>query len=508
MVNEPGATLRKKSRNKISPCPGANQSAPTCRFSILKANRSLIAIWTLFLISRLIYWLLGIRFDDSSLNWFWQYLDPQLLLFDFSRSIFYLHSQPPGMNIFLGIILHLFPGWETHAFWLCYLLFGLSLTTCLYLLLKELTLMPLVAVILTGIFITSPACILYENWLFYTYPVCVVLVFSALCWVKFLKRPRFIYSFLHFLGLGFVTLTWSLFHLIWILACFVSLFLFRRRYWKTIALSFFIPFLLVFCWYGKNAILFRQFTASTWLGMNFSKMTNSMLWPEERKELYKSGTISPVSLIPPFSELEKYEPYLEPQPLSGVSVLDQRKKASGVPNFNNIAYIQVSRAYGQDALMILIKKPVAYLRGLAEALGIFFIPADNYYFLRLNRLKIKTFARIFNTIFLGQFNDHLDTSLRKINPVAFYLNSLTNTGFFLIAAYIFAFIYGFLLMRRRHPSSQPFFFLWLTFAYTFFVGNFTEVGENNRFRFVLDPLILPFIGLLIQRLVTRLKKKN
>jgi len=471
-------------------------------------NWYLIGLVALFGLSRLIFRLLGIKFDASSLNWFWQFIDPQLLKSDFGRSILYLHSQPPAMNIFLGIILRLFPNWETNGFWLCYLGLGIILTLCLYLLLRNLNILPPIAAGLTAIFIISPACILYENWLFYTYPVCAALVFAALCWVKFLRQPRVIYALLLFFSLGFVVLMWSLFHLIWFLLLAVVLLIFRHREWRRITLGLVLPFSLVTGWYVKNWLLFHQFTASTWFGMNFSKMTNSMLWYEERQELYQHGTISAISLIPPFSELEKYEPHLEPKPVTGISVLDQRKKASGVPNFNNIAYIDIARAYGQDALKILFVKPLAYLRGLAEAIGIFFIPADNYYFLRLNRKKFKTFARIFNAVLLGQFNDRLNTSLRHSNPVTFYLQSFTNTGFILIAAYILAFIYGILLLRRRHPLSQSYFFLWLTLLYAFLVGNFTEVGENNRFRFVLDPLLLPFIGLLIQRLFVFGKRKD
>ncbi|MGQ9708430.1 MAG: hypothetical protein ACUVUR_06090, partial [bacterium] len=241
-------------------------------------NWYLIALVGIFGLSRLIYWMIGVRFNASSLNWFWQYIDPQLLVTNFWRSILYLHSQPPVMNIFLGLILRFFPGWEANAFWLCYLSLGLILTVCLYLLLKNLGILPPIATVLTALFIISPACILYENWLFYTYPVCFLLLFSALFWVKFIKQPKFIYALLFFFSLGFVVLMWSLFHLIWFLAIAGALLTLRRQNYKPIALGFILPFLLVTGWYVKNAILFNQFTASTWFGMNFSKMTNSMLY--------------------------------------------------------------------------------------------------------------------------------------------------------------------------------------------------------------------------------------
>ena len=36
-----------------------------------------------------------------------QYLDPLLLKSDLLKSLFYLHSQPPIFNLFLGIVLKL-----------------------------------------------------------------------------------------------------------------------------------------------------------------------------------------------------------------------------------------------------------------------------------------------------------------------------------------------------------------------------------------------------------------
>lgn len=475
----------------------------------LSRNWPLAALLGAFGLSRIAYALMGVRFDPSSLTWFWQYIDPGLLVSDFGRSILYLHSQPPAMNLFLGLVLRLFPGSETAAFWACYLALGVGLTVCLYLLLKNLGLAPLFAAGLTALFVVSPTCVLYENWLFYTYPVCVALVFAALCCLSFLKRPRLLSSVLLFSSLGLVALTWSLFHLGWLAGCGAALFVFRRREWRRIALGLALPLALLSGWYAKNAVLFGEFTASTWFGMNFSKMTNSMLRFEERRELQAAGTISAISLVPPFSDLEKYEPHLEPVPLTGIPVLDQRRKPNGIPNFNNVAYIRVSRAYAKDAGRIIAAKPAAYLRGLAEALLIFFTPADAYLFLAPNRARIEPVARVFSTAFTGQFSHRLDRELRRTNPAAYYSQALANTGFLLIAAYAAAFLYGVLLLRRRQqPAGRTMLFLWMILVYAFLVGNSTEVGENNRFRFVLDPLALVFVGVVLQRVAARLTRPS
>ncbi len=469
----------------------------------LKGNVFLLWLILTFIISRLLYRNAGIQFDHNPLDWFWQYIDPYLLRTDFARSIFYLHAQPPLMNIFLGTVINIFSDHQFTVFWLCYLILGITLTITLYLLLKSIGIAPLIATGLVAIFIVSPACILYENWLFYTYPICVTLVVSALMWVKFTQRPRFIYALLFFTGLGLTALLWSLFHLIWILGCAIVLLFLHPGQRKHIILSLIITLALVGGWYTKNLLLYRQFTASTWWGMNFSKMTNSMLSFKERQAIYHQAIISEISLIPPFSELTKYQPYIGPDSLTDIPILDLQKKMSGAPNFNHLAYIKIARSYGKDAFKILFTKPTAYLRGLTEAIGIFFVPADYYYFLKPNREKIQTFARIFNLIFLGNFNTRINSRLRTNNPLRYYLQSFTNTGLWLIAAYLLTLVLGYRLKRQNPGLYRALLFCWLTISYAFLVGNFTEVGENNRFRFALDPLVIPFIAITIQNILPR-----
>lgn len=58
-----------------------------------------------FAISRLIYLLLlGLSFDERPLAVNLQYVDPLLLKNNLWESLYYLHSQPPGFNLFQGLI--------------------------------------------------------------------------------------------------------------------------------------------------------------------------------------------------------------------------------------------------------------------------------------------------------------------------------------------------------------------------------------------------------------------
>ena len=67
------------------------------------------AIVFIFILSRIIFSLQGGSFLATPITFAKQYLDPVLLQNDLLRSLFYLHSQPPLFNFFLGTILKLSP---------------------------------------------------------------------------------------------------------------------------------------------------------------------------------------------------------------------------------------------------------------------------------------------------------------------------------------------------------------------------------------------------------------
>jgi len=473
--------------------------APTPQAVKCLRLRPLLVTIGLVIMSRVAYHIAGVRFDASSLPWFWQYVDPALLRTNLAQSLWHLHSQPPAFNFFLGTVLALFPGHAPTAFAACYLLVGVLFAATLFLLLVELGMPNALSAALAAIYLAGPACVLYENWLFYTYPLAALLLASALFWQRFASKGRFVDALLLFISAGLLALTWSLFHLVWLLGLAFALLLFRRRDWRKVLAAAAVPVLLVVLWYGKNLVQVGEFSGSTWFGMNFSKMTNSMLTVPERRALYDNGTISALSMVPPFSPPGKYHGLIPKPGPAGIPVLDQEVKPSGVPNFNNYIFVPVSRQYGRDALRILTARPAAYLRGFAESYLLYFLPASAYLFLDSNAAHIKGLARL-ESILNGRFVYHFERSLRQTEPGRYYLQGFFNTGWLLITAYLLVLVLGLALLFRRTSSvTQPssLFFLWYNVALMTFVANALEVGENNRFRFVTDPLVFAFLAALV-----------
>ena len=136
---------------------------------------------SIFLVSRTVVWLLGLEFEATTLGWFWQYIDVDLLKNNLVQSLFYLHSQPRGFNLFLGGVLKLFPTQAVLAFSTIYFVCGLILSISLFLLMCKVGISVILSVFLMCLFLINPSTTLFENWLFYTYPVVTLLCLSALC---------------------------------------------------------------------------------------------------------------------------------------------------------------------------------------------------------------------------------------------------------------------------------------------------------------------------------------
>jgi hypothetical protein len=59
---------------------------------------------------------LGMRFDDTPLEFYWQFLDSDILRHDLLRGVLDLHAQPPLFQLFVGGVLKLVPGHATSVF--------------------------------------------------------------------------------------------------------------------------------------------------------------------------------------------------------------------------------------------------------------------------------------------------------------------------------------------------------------------------------------------------------
>ena len=459
-------------------------------------QRSLAALTAIFVASRAVFYAAGIRFDDSGLGTFYQFLDTDFLRHDLARSIYHLHAQPPLFNLYLGLVVHLPQSWWHTAFVLTFAGLGLALIWSMFCLMCEFHVPRPAAFAVTVLFAIAPATIVYENFLFYTYLDATLLVAAGLFLVRFLRSRRTMYGVLTFSLLAALVLTRSAFHVLWLALIVGLVWAMGSLGWKKVLAAAAIPFIVATAWYGKNLAEFGTFSSSTWLGMNLTRVVFADRDDPYQLRLVANGTLGSEALIPAFSPVAKYRGIDTRS--TGVPALDRRRMASGVINFNNQAYIEISDRYLADSLTYIRRRPGSYLRNLAKDVRIAFVPAAQYFGVNRNAQQISEWQSLYSRWIEGQLHGY------QRGVYLFGAPEAGNVAWTLVLAYGSTIVSGpvllWLLLRRRvedRPVALTMLVLSTTVLYALVVTSALEQGENHRFRFDTDPIVWVMTAALI-----------
>jgi hypothetical protein len=228
-------------------------------------------------------------------------------------------------------------------------------------------------------------------------------------------------------------------------------------------------------WYGKNYVLYGQFAASTWLGMSLEKF----IWPHR----------SAIGNVDIFGPIKKYRHLLkEDNRYPEVKVLHMDEKANGTRNLFHIQYLQVSASSMKDFKEFVSLFPTMYLEISSWGFFIFFNPACTYEFLGYPYGKIKIYADIMNVDFMSLFVSNQYKGSKKQSMV-------------LIIPILISSFY--LLIRRKENSkiiNSLVVFIAFNILYLVTVSSLFELAENNRYRVMINPLILIYFILAISML--------
>jgi|ERR1019366_3836394 hypothetical protein len=346
--------------------------------------QSLILL-VLYVASRALYYVLGVRFDSDPLqSSYWQCIDPKLLREEFLQSIFYLKEQMPGFNIYLGTILHLFPHHSQVAFHLTYLCLGAILTICLFDLMNRMHINRLIAFCIVGVFIVDPGMVLYENWLFYEYPLAVLFCVATLFLHRYASAGRNTDGFLLFSSLAAMGSLRVFYHLTWF--CVIVFLLLYALPWKrkTIYCAA-LPGAFLLLLYAKTFALFGELTpgSDVYGGINLAGLTTQSLPHATLRKLVDSGKVSPVIMAFGHCDSDSYLELWQTVPLppkSGIRILDEVIKSSGPPcNFNmeSLWMGNVGKQLHQDGSILLREYPRVALRTIRSNVRRYFLPADS-----------------------------------------------------------------------------------------------------------------------------------
>jgi hypothetical protein len=447
----------------------------------------------------------GVRFDASPLGWFMQYLAPDLLRHDLARSLLALHAQPPLYNAFLGGVLKLGEAAAAWVFPSIHAALGLLLVLALYAILRRLGLGRGAAGGVAFLYGASPTAVLHESWLFYTHPLSAALVGAAFFLHRLVSTGRGRDAAAYFALVAAVALTRGLFHLVWVLACVLLALAWMRRPGRAVLACAACAVLAVGALYAKNAWLFGTFSASSWAGMNLANVAMARWSLEERRALVERGVVSELALVEPFAELAYY-PGRRGDAGSDPPALREAWKAPGVPNYNHRAYIEVSRQYGRDALALVRADPARYWASVREAWRLYLLPPTDHPFLAANRAEIAALDRLYKALVYG-----VPAAWRGAEPGARrgspeYL-ARHGCWLWLVAALVAggaaagAVARGLLARARGRPLAPDGLARLATLGFCLFqvlfvsaVANALELGENNRFRVPIEPLLVVLVA--------------
>ena len=135
----------------------------------------ILALILIFAGSRIWFAWAGGEFIASPLDSAKQFLDTNLLQHDLLSSLWYLHSQPPLFNLFLGLVLKAASD-PAVLYELCFRVSGLLIPLCMYATLALLGANRIAAFLVTLFFMLNPSLILYESLLYYTHVEGVLII--------------------------------------------------------------------------------------------------------------------------------------------------------------------------------------------------------------------------------------------------------------------------------------------------------------------------------------------
>jgi len=179
------------------------------------------------------------------------------------------------------------------------------------------------------------------------------------------------------------------------------------------------------------------------------------------------------------------------------------------PNFNYQCFLPVFDQAGRDALAVIRHHPEAWLEGrlwsLRTTIAVATIPEES------KSIVMRSLDKIFSALRLD-FGGVLSTKGWG-TPIYGQLEAKTDFGLLLIPMYLLIGWIGFwqivqrLRSRALHRHSAVYVVGSFTVVFTVLVGAIAELGEQSRFRTMVDPIVTVMVLALITPRVRKLSQR-
>ncbi len=232
-------------------------------------NKIFIIASLALILSRILINILDINLFGISYGF--HLLDKNLLQDDLLKSLYYLHSQPIGWNLFAGVLTKLFNGnieyinnfFEIYQLFLTHLILFIVLLIC-----KEINYKSIFQYFIIAFIVLNPSILFWEKIFSYQHTVCALIVLISYFVIKLFNSKEGRYETYIYILLFLLSLIWSAFQPVLILVIF---FIFRFLKVKIKNITYFILILLLSSVpFIKNKIVFNTFTVGSWAGHQLS----------------------------------------------------------------------------------------------------------------------------------------------------------------------------------------------------------------------------------------------
>jgi len=442
----------------------------------IKNKEYLFIFFTHFVFSLFLFFFLNFEYAENW-NFFWQNINEKHLLFSNNglKNIWLMHSQPPLHNFYYAIILNLFYPNQQIAYKIIQAIIGALLVTNFFFIINYLIKLKLFKIILKLMIFFNPAIFLYEHYYLYTLNTGFLISLMFVLLILFIEKKQNKYFLLFIFVVNILILYRSTFHLIFLIIVFLySIYIFKISK-KTLIISILISFISV-GWYLKNYFYYNFFGSSSWLGLNLYKFITTNFTKAKANKVKEKIFIPEFFLYTNhfYTELNTYRKF-------GFNK-NSKYEFLNENNWHNINVIEISKAHKELAIKIIKNFPIYYISNVIEAYKIFSMPSFTYPHLENNKKKFSFFVNCYNNIF------YFDN---------FFIKKFINQNIYFFNLFIFPIIIIIYLMRyfkkQFTQNKEIILFLIITIIYYSIINFLLEVGENNRFRFGIEMIIIIII---------------
>lgn len=336
----------------------------------------------------------GWGFSEHDLLYFSQHLHPAWLKDNLFQSLLYLHSQPPLMNMLIGIIFKISEEHHRLIFRLLYAALGIA---AIHWINASMRLYDIGRGLRMALIVTLclfPTLHLYGTWYFNThieFALFAGMMYYFTCFYRTPARaPALIKCFALLALLGLLRGQW---HLLVLLGFMVMMLVIEKRgFRKQIILASLIFMLPMSAWYAKNQILFGFFGPSSWMGSNLAQVASAIEPPSTLGFYKRLGAIGPHFPVDVnmFYVVKYVPPEALPEGLPEV-LGNPVKEVIGETthyNANYLGIITTARQDFQDSLFIISENPGDYFRHvLRRAWSVISTPSAFHPYTELYNIK-------------------------------------------------------------------------------------------------------------------------